>query len=190
MKKSLALLTIITCLSAPIFAAIGVGINLSTNHQYNLSKNIENANAHALSVSFKTKGGNSVYLRNEAGSCTGLSGGALAGGTENAFGIGVRMPLSKNLGVNLFMGKAQTRFVNNANQNDTFGAAAYDETNPIIDLGAYYEKGYGDVTVALDAGYRHHSLKNAIVTTIDGAASNTLNSKHGIRIGVRVGYGF
>merc|ERR1712167_124864 len=136
----------------------------------------------ALSVSFKTKGGNSFYVRNEAGSFTGVAGSALTAAEESAFGIGVRMPLSKNLGVNLFMGKSHTRFANDAAvEGDQFGTAAYDQTNPIIDLGAYFEKGYGDVTVALDASYRHHALKEAIATQIDGAADKTLNSKHGIR---------
>jgi hypothetical protein len=104
------------------------------------------------------------------------------------------MPLNKSMGVNLFLGKAETRFTaNGADATGRFGVtdATYEETNPIIDLGAYYQKKYADVTVAIDAAYRHHGLKNPIeIRRSDDSANATINDKHGFRIGVRIGYGF
>ncbi|RAP33414.1 hypothetical protein DID75_02345 [Candidatus Marinamargulisbacteria bacterium SCGC AG-410-N11] len=192
MKKSLALLSILSCLALPVVAStgIGIGIDLASNYQYNLEKSFKNSMANSISLNFKTNGGNVFYLRNETGSFSGEHGRAVATVDEGTFGLGVRAPISKNIGVNVFLGKANTKFTNAANNGDSFGTAAYSETNPIIDFGAYGTKSYGDVNVGLDVTYRHHALKEEIQNTNAGGQTEFINNRHGLRIGLRVGYGF
>jgi len=188
MKKTLALLSILACLVIPVFAGVGVGIDLSSNYQHSLVSNFKGSMANAIGISFKTNGGAQFYLRNELGRVSATSGGETITIDETAYGLGVRAPLTDSIGANLFLGKATTDFVGIAN----FSAAGdrYREHHPIIDFGIYGSKNYGDVSLAIDVNYRHHALSEDISTLTADAKAGNINDRHAIRLGLRVGYGF